>query len=76
MSNSIVQINNQTLEIDGTVAVNVSTIVDDGSGTGTWVRTINIYGSPGGTNANPILSVQIKSTVQANLEVTTPNLQF
>jgi hypothetical protein len=73
---STVTILNQTVEIDSVDSVVVTAAVDDGTSTGTFVRSIRIFGEPNGTNGPPVLEVRIKSQTLANIELTTPTLTF
>jgi hypothetical protein len=66
----------QVFQVDQVISVVVTPIVDDGSGTGTWVRSIRIFGAPNGTSGPAVCEMQIKSTTQANLEIVTPTLTF
>jgi hypothetical protein len=66
----------QTLIVDQVADVVVSSIVDDGSGTGTYVRAISVFGAPNGTNGPAVFVLQIKSTTAANLDISTPTLTF
>ena len=50
--------------------------VDDGTGTGTFVRAIRIFGEPNGVNGTAILEIHVKSTTVGNIEIITPNLTF
>ena len=76
MSNSNITTLSQTIVVDQVADVVVSQIVDDGSGTGTFVRAISVFGAPNGISGPPVFMLQIKSTTAANLDVTTPVLNF
>jgi hypothetical protein len=76
MTQSFVTTINQTVEIDNVDSIVMTAPVDDGTGTGTFVRAIRIFGEPGGVNGPPILEVRVKSTTVGNIEIVTPNLTF
>ena len=76
MSNSNIIALAQTVVVDQVADVVVSQIVDDGTGTGTFVRAISIFGAPNGTSGPPVFQLQIKSTTAANLDISTPTLTF
>ena len=75
MTASVLTVYQQLSEIDSVSSVVVTDIVDDGTSTGTWVRSIRFFGSAV-TGSPAVLEVRIKSTTQANLEITTPTLEF
>ena len=67
---------NQTIEVDGVTSVVVTPIVDDGTGTGTSVRQFRIFVDPSNTGLPAVFVLQIKSTIPASLDVSTPQLTF
>jgi len=76
MANSNILALAQTIVVDQVADVTVSSIVDDGTGTGTSIRAISVFGAPNGTNGPPVFVLQIKSTTAANLDISTPTLTF
>jgi hypothetical protein len=76
MTQSIVTTVGQTVEILSVDGVVITDPVDDGTGTNTWVRSIRIFGEPGGVDSAPIIEVRIKSTTKANIQIVTPTLTF
>jgi hypothetical protein len=66
----------QTLIVDQVADVIVSAVLDDGTGTGTFVRAISVFGAPNGTSGPAVFVLQIKSTTAANLDIATPTLTF
>jgi len=66
----------QLLAVTDVADVVVTDIVDDGTGTGTWVRSIRIFGSPYVAGNTPIVEIKVKSTTKNNLDITTPSLTF
>lgn len=43
---------------------------------GEFMRSIRIYGEPGGPTDWPVLEVQIRSATRSDIEITTPELGF
>ncbi len=76
MSNSNIIKLAETIVVDQVADVTVSAIMDDGTGTGTSVRAISIFGAPNGTTGPAVFVLQIKSTTPANLDISTPTLTF
>ena len=72
MTISNIQLLNQTIEIDNVASIVVTASVDDGTGTGTFVRAIRIVGASGAV----ILEVDVKSQTASNIELTTPVLTY
>jgi hypothetical protein len=66
----------QTIAVDQVGSIIVSPPMDDGLGTGTFVRSIQIFGAPNGTNGPPVFTLLLKSTTSANLDISTPTLTF
>lgn len=66
----------QLLTITDVSDVVITDIVDDGSGSGNWVRSIRVFGSPYASGDTPIVEIKIKSTTKSNLDITTPSLNF
>ena len=65
----------QKLRIEGIRDIEVTEIVDDGSGG--WIRSVRFYGSPAeGTNKVLVLEVLLQSPVKADLAITTPEIEF
>jgi len=67
---------NQVLEIDLVEDVVVTDIVDDGTGTGAWIRSIRVFGSPVVDGAVPVFELRIRSAVKSKLELTAPTQNF
>ena len=63
----------ETLEITNVRDVAVTPVTADG---GQFVRTLKIYGEPGGRAAAPVLELVIKSATASDLNVPTPELEF
>jgi len=76
MTQSLVTTLFQIVEIDSVDQIVMTAPVDDGTGTGTFVRAIRVFGEPGGVNGPPILEVRVKSTTVGNIEIVTTNLTF
>jgi len=75
MTQSVISHVSQKLRIDGIKDIEVTDIVDDG--TGGWVRLVRFYGSPAiGTNKSLVLEVLLQSAVKAELSITTPEIDF
>ena len=76
MPRSIITALEQKLEISEIVDVVVTTIEQDTDGN--YVREIRFFGTPaeGQTASVQNLVVRIKSATKANLDLTTPALQF
>ena len=67
----------RTITVDQVTSIVVSTPpVDDGLGTGTFVRSISIFGAPNGTNGPAVFTLLVKSATSAHLNVITPTLTF
>ena len=63
------------VEISHVRDVQVSQIVDDGSGG--FVRALRIFGAPeGACGPAPVLEVLIRSQTRGDLDITTPELSF
>lgn len=62
-----------THEITDVAAIKVTEVTEDGGG---HVRAIRIFGSPGGTEAPPILEVIVRADDRDNIKVSTPELRF
>ena len=76
MTQSVVSVIGQTALIENVAGVVITDPVDDGTGTGTFVRAIRVFGQPFGVNGPAIIEVQIKSTTKANIQIVTPTLTF
>jgi hypothetical protein len=75
MTQSVITHVSQKLRIDGIKDVEVTDIVDDGSGG--WIRSIRFYGTPAeGVNSVLVLEVLLQSPVKAELSITTPEIDF
>jgi len=75
MTQSVISHVSQKLRIDGIKDIEVTDIVDDGSGG--WIRSIRFYGSPAeGVNKVLVLEVLLQSPVKAELAITTPEIDF
>lgn len=75
MTSSVHQFNQVTVISEVTDVV-VTDAVDDGTSTGTWIRSIRIFGTPTGDGLPPVFELRVKSTTKSNLDVTTPILNF
>lgn len=62
-----------THEITDVAAIKVTEVTEDGGG---HVRAIRIFGSPGGTEAPPILEVIVRAGDRDSIKVSTPELRF
>ncbi len=76
MTQSVLTTLAQLVEIDSVDSIVMTAPVDDGTGTGTFVRAIRIFGEPNGVNGTAILEIHVKSTTVGNIEIITPNLTF
>jgi hypothetical protein len=75
MPQSLIAQMSQKLAIGGVKDIEVTEIVDDGSGG--WIRSVRFYGSPAtGTNKALVLEVLLQSLVKADLAITTPEIDF
>jgi hypothetical protein len=65
----------QKLAIGGVKDIEVTEIVDDGSGG--WIRSVRFYGTSAAENNNTlVLEVLLQSLVKADLAITTPEIDF
>ena len=62
--------------IDNVTAVQVTAAVDDGTGTGTFVRSILFFVDPGNAGLPAVAQIDIRSKVLTNIEIQTPQLNF
>lgn len=67
---------NQVLEIDLVEDVVVTDIVDDGTGSGAWIRSIRIFGNPVIDGGAPVFEMRIRSATKSKLEMTAPTQSF
>lgn len=67
---------NQVIDIDLVNSVIVTDIVDDGTGTGAWVRSIRVFGNPVVEGAPPVFELRIRSATKSKLEITAPTQTF
>ena len=75
MTQSVITKVSEKLSISDIKDIEVTEIVDDGSGG--WVRSVRFYGSPAtGTNKVLVLEVLLQSIVTADLNITTPEIDF
>lgn len=75
MTQSLIAQVSQKLAIAGVKDIEVTEIVDDGSGG--WTRAVRFYGTPAvGTNKVLALEVLLQSPVKADLAITTPEIDF
>ena len=75
MTQSLIAQLSQKLSINSVKDIEVTDIVDDGSGG--WVRSVRFYGSPAsGTNKVLVLEVLLQSAEKADLSITTPEIDF
>lgn len=75
MTQSLITQVSQKLAIGGVKDIEVTEIVDDGSGG--WIRSVRFYGTPAaGTNKALVLEVLLQSLVKADLAITTPEIDF
>ena len=75
MTQSLIAQLSQKLAIGGVKDIEVTEIVDDGSGG--WIRSVRFYGSPAeGPNKVLVLEVLLQSLVKADLAITTPEIDF
>ena len=75
MTQSVITHVSQKLRIDGIKDIDVTDVVDDGSGG--WIRSIRFYGTPAeGVNSVLVLEVLLQSPVKAELSITTPEIDF
>lgn len=76
-----IQINNQTLELDGVQSILVSDIQPD-TDTDYFVRILTLFTDPAATlNRQPVLTIKLYGGSQTNndkseLEIQTPSLEF
>lgn len=73
MTQSVATTLHQTIEITDVADIVVTEVVDEG---GIWTRAIRIFGAPAGVEGPPILEIRVKSSVKANIEITTPAVNF
>ncbi len=75
MTQSLITQVSQKLAIGGVKDIEVTEIVDDGSGG--WIRSVRFYGTPAAeTNNTLVLEVLLQSLVKADLAITTPEIDF
>lgn len=75
MTQSLIAQVSQKLAIAGVKDIEVTEIVEDGSGG--WTRAVRFYGSPAtGTNKVLTLEVILQSATKADLAITTPEIDF
>jgi hypothetical protein len=75
MAQSVIAQMSQKLSITGVKDIEVTGIVEDGAGG--WVRSVRFYGTPvEGTNKVLVLEVLLQSAEQADLAITTPEIDF
>jgi len=75
MAQSVIAQMSQKLSITGVKDIEVPGIVEDGAGG--WVRSVRFYGTPvEGTNKVLVLEVLLQSAEQADLAITTPEIDF
>ena len=75
MPQSLITQVSQKLAIGGVKDIEVTEIVDDGSGG--WIRTVRFFGTPAsGTNKLLVLEVLLQSAEKADLAITTPEIDF
>jgi hypothetical protein len=75
MTQSLITQVSQKLAIGGVKDIEVTEIVDDGSGG--WIRTVRFFGTPAsGTNKLLVLEVLLQSAEKADLAITTPEIDF
>ena len=65
-----------THEITDVAAIKVTEVTEVTEDGGGHVRAIRIFGSPGGTEAPPILEVIVRADDRDNIKVSTPELRF
>ena len=77
-----IQINNQTLELDGLQDILVSDIQPDTDGTDYYVRILTFFDQPvTASNRTPLLTLRLlggsqSTNEKAELEIQTPSLEF
>lgn len=65
----------QKLSISAVKDIEVTEIVDDGSGG--WIRSVRFYGTPeSGSNKFLVLEVLLQSAGKSDLAITTPEIDF
>jgi hypothetical protein len=75
MTQSLIAQLSQKLAIAGVKDIEVTEIVDDG--TGGWIRTVRFFGTPAsGTNKLLVLEVLLQSAAKADLAIITPEIDF
>lgn len=76
MTQSLISQLSERLSINAVKDIEVTDIVDDGSGG--WVRSVRFYGTPAISGANKvlILEVMLHSEVKSELSITTPEIDF
>ena len=75
MTQSLITHLSQKLAIGRVKDIEVTEIVDDGSGG--WIRSFRFYGSPAeGPNKVLVLEVLLQSAEKSDLAITTPEIDF
>lgn len=75
MTQSLITQLSQKLAIAGVSDIEITDIVDDGSGG--WARALRFYGTPA-TDAGKVLvlEVQLQAAARTDLAITTPKIDF
>jgi hypothetical protein len=73
MTDSVLTQTFQKIKVTEVEDVQVTEIVDD---SGKFLRAIRVFGMPGGTEAAPIIELQIQSATAEKIKVTTPEIDF
>ena len=75
MPQSLIAQLSQRVSIGGVKDIEVTGIVEDGSGG--WIRSVRFYGTPAsGSNNVLILEVLLQAAEKADLAITTPEIDF